>query len=136
MESLKKKDGPNGALMKALSQSKEGLVSYLNKEIQTTRRLPEALFACNRILLKRFNDEDCSGEEKAQIVQKIIDDFVENDLKFPGIGLLIEAIDIKLDYYDVSDELLNDDEFREHLGNAKINPREYDQGYEKETGRQ
>jgi len=129
MESLKKKDGPNGALMKVLSQSKEGLASYLNKEIQTTRQLPEAIFARNRILFKSFNDRECSEKEKSKIVCKIIEDFLENDLKFPEIDTIVNAIDIKLDYYDVSDEILNDDEFKKCLDEARISPREYDQGY-------
>jgi hypothetical protein len=136
MESLKKEDGPGKALRATLGQSRSGLAKYLTKEVNTAQQLPQALFAGNRILLKRWNDKECSKEDKAKIVEEVIEDFIDHMLKFPGVDVLIDAVEVGLDYYDVSDELLNDEDFNECLEKAGIKPRKYDEGYEKETDRQ
>ncbi len=134
MESLKKAEGPGNALVATLNESRTGLLNYLIEEVNSAKQLPEALFARNRVLLKRLRSQDCSGREKAEIVKEAIEDFVTHDLKFPAVDKLIDAIDISLDYYDVSDELLHDEEFKSVLSEAGIKPRKYDEGYEKETG--
>ena len=136
MESLKKEGGPGEALRATLSQSRTGLANYLAKEVNAAQQFPEALFADNRILLKKLSDQNCSKEDKARIVQEVIEDFIEYELKFPEVKVLIDAVEVKLDYYDVSDELLNDEDFKKRLSKAGIKPREYDEGYEKEADRQ
>jgi hypothetical protein len=42
---------------------------------------------------------------------------------------LIGAVNVTLDYYDVSDELLNDDEFKVMLTEAGVDPRTYTKGF-------
>jgi hypothetical protein len=58
--------------------------------------------------------------------------YIETKLKFPNEKSILEAIDIKLDYYDISDELLNENpDFQNLLDNRIPNQefRKYTQGY-------
>lgn len=135
MESLKKGGGPGEALRKTLGQSRTGLMNYLTQEVNAAEQISEALFADNRILLKKLNDQNCPKEDKTKIIQEVIEDFIDHELRFPKVDVLIEAVDVERDYYDVSDELLNDEDFEECLSKAGIRPREYDEGYEKEVDR-
>lgn len=133
MESLKKDGGPGEALRKTLVQSRAGLINYLTQEVSAAEQIPEALFAGNRILLKKLSDQNCLKEDKSKIIQEVIEDFIDHELRFPKMDVLIEAVDVERDYYDVSDELLNDEDFKECLSKAGIRPRAYDEGYEKEV---
>lgn len=131
MESLGKENGPGKDLKTSLERSRQGLITYLKQELNTSEPIPEQLFARNRVLLKNFKDQFCSQVDRARIVQQVIEDFVDYNLKFPEVTALIDSVDVVMDYYDVSDELLNDEEFKKHLKEAKVDPRKYDQGYEK-----
>jgi len=135
IESLKKGGGPGEALRATLNQSRTGLANYLVEEVNTAQEIPEALFAGNRILLKKLSDQNCPEENKTKIIQEVIEDFIDHELRFPKVDVLIEAVDVERDYYDVSDELLNDEDFKKCLSKAGIRPRAYDEGYEKEVDR-
>ena len=65
----------------------------------------------------------------------VIEDFVDNRLKFPKTDEMIEAIDVKLAYYDVSNELLNDEEFIKVLDEYGLKVRKYDSAYEEQDKR-
>lgn len=130
---LKTPEGPGAALQDILQESKTGLVDYLFQEIKATNKPPERLFASNRIQLKRFNDEKSPMAEKDGILREVLENFIDDNLHFPDFSELVKSIDITLDYYDVSDELLKDEEFKERLKEANVNPRQYAQGYEQEN---
>jgi hypothetical protein len=113
-----------------LDQSRTGLTNYLFQEVRAADQLPEPLFSNNRLYLKRLKDAAYPENKKAEIVREVVEDFVDAKLRFPSIGELTESVDVTLDYYDVSDELLKDEEFRGRLNKAGVDPRKYGQGYE------
>jgi hypothetical protein len=126
--------GSDTALERILRESKNKLALYLTEEVMTDLSCLDQLCKHNRLALKRLKDKDWFADDKKTIMAEVIEDFIDNKLRFPKAKDLIDSIDIKLDYYDVSDELLNDAEFKDILTKTKVDPRTYTKGFEENKG--
>ncbi len=72
-----------------------------------------------------------SGKTTMENAQKeFIEKFIDNELKFPDVDEIIDKINIKIDYYDISDELLyNNEDFEKIIEELDIECRECEEGY-------
>jgi hypothetical protein len=134
MVTLKSEEGSGSALEQILGASRGKLNLYLVQEIMADLNCLDRLCADNRMAIKRLKDKDRPDHEKSQILQEVVDDFIDNKLRFPKTTDLISSVDVVFDYYDVSDELLSDDEFKNVIKAAGIDPRTYSNGFEKDNG--
>lgn len=65
-------------------------------------------------------------EAKSEFIEK----FIVNDLSFPDVDEIIKRINIKVDYYDISDELLNNNkDFQKVIEKLDIQFRDHEKGY-------
>lgn len=132
IESLKSEETLNDddSLSVILLKSRKELVEYLFANIRAIDESWPYLFKHNKILYREFQKAQ-TDQVKDEILKKVIESFVQEELHFPEIDDLIGAIDIKCDYYDVSDELLRDEEFSKTLDKQKLHDeiRDYGPGY-------
>lgn len=112
IESLQnKKESTNDVTLSGiLLRSREELINYIFNNIGKMEESWPYLFNHNIILYHDFQRAKLE-KTKNKILKKAIESFVQEELRFPKIDDLIGAIDIKCDYYDVSDELLRDEDF-------------------------
>lgn len=79
--------------------------------------------------LKMDYDNKLKNEEK--IMREFVSLFVSNKLKFTDADEIIEKIDIKLDWYDISDELLFENvDFIKSIESYNLEVRDNTSGYE------
>lgn len=117
-------------LKSILDDSKSSLIKFLSPLASNREQCLNKLFAHERTLFKKMQNKEVS-KEKA--IAHALETFVEDVLHFPTSAEIIESIDVKFDYYDVSDELLADEEFIEKLQEFDVEVREYNKGFEKKS---
>lgn len=92
-------------LQSILDNSRELLTQYLIKISKNDSRLENEIYKKDRLLLLERDEKGLSEEEVRKI---FIKRYIKNTLKFPSTKDIIDRIDVKVDYYDISDELIND----------------------------
>jgi hypothetical protein len=136
IQSLKSEKTPkdDGSLPTILMRSRKDLIDYIFTNIRAIEESWSYLFKHNKILYREFQKAQ-SDQGKDEILKKVVESFVQEELHFPGIDDIIEAVDIKCDYYDVSDELLRDDEFSNILEIQDLHDeiRDYGAGYKQQS---
>jgi hypothetical protein len=127
----------NDSLAVILVRSRNALIDYLFTNIRGIEGSLPDLFKHNKIQYREFQKEETT-KQKDEILKTVIESFVQEELHFPEINDFIEAVDIKCDYYDVSDELLRDEEFSRILSNQGLHDeiREYGAGYKQQGKKQ
>jgi hypothetical protein len=113
-----------------LSNSKKELHNYLYTLAIEEDSCFDKLFANERTLYKRMmaDDDDLIMEDAVDLA---LETFIEDTLKFPTASDITDSIKVDFDYYDVSDELLGDENFIKTLEEFDVEVREYNQGFEK-----
>jgi hypothetical protein len=118
-------------LVEILETSRKALIVYMLELARADQSCWDKLFQFDQFLFKQMKNEKIVKEEA---LKRAIESFIEIKLQFPDAEKMLETIDVEYDYYDVSDELLNKEEFKElvkeYEGQVKI--REYNSGYEKQ----
>ena len=100
-----------------LLSSRDSLRNYLLKFINETDDADIILLNIDRSVKKLVNS---GAIEKDKAIKTIVDTIIDEDIKFPEAESFISAVDIKIDYYDVSDELLNEsDDFKKCIEELK-----------------
>jgi len=139
IKSLKSEEAAtdDGSLSGILLRSRKELIEYIVTNIREIKESWPYLFKHNKILYREFQKAG-SGQMKDEIFKRVIESFVQEELHFPEIDDLIGAIDIKCDYYDVSDELLRDEEFLKTLDTQGLHDeiRDYGAGYTQQSKQQ
>lgn len=92
-------------LQSILDNSRELLAQYLFKISKNDTKLGNEIFKKDRLLVLERNEKGLSEEEVKRI---FIKRYIKNTLKFPRTKDIIDRIDVKVDYFDISDELIND----------------------------
>ncbi len=135
IQSLKSEETPkdDGSFSGILLKSKKELIAYIFTNIREIQETWAQLFKHNKILYRTFQKEQ-TAQGKDEILKMVVESFVQEELHFPEIDDLVGAIDIKFDYYDVSDELLRDEEFSQTLEKQKLHDeiRDYGEGYKQQ----
>jgi len=119
-----------GDLKTILTDSKKSLSEYLYLLAIEEENCWDKLFAHERTLFRKLKDENNNLSPEVAIPQAI-ETFIEDTLNFPSPTDIIESIKVNFDYYDVSDELLDDQDFIKLLEEFDVEIREYNQGFEK-----
>lgn len=88
-----------------LDNSRELLTNYLLKISEKDKRMENEIYKKDRLLLLERNEKNLSEEEVRKI---FIKRYITNTLKFPTSKDIIDRIDVKVDYFDISDELISD----------------------------
>jgi hypothetical protein len=126
-----RKDGKKSAksLSQVLEDSRSDLIEYLLTLANAERSFELTIFNEDRSLKREFENGYINKEK---MFEKFINNFVDNKLKFPDKDDLLERIDIKNDFYDISDELLNNNEdFSYYIKKYDLdNLRKYNEGFE------
>ena len=93
-----------------IEKSKKALVNYYLELISGNNKAEGAILLINGALNRMVQ----SGEiEKSNALKLIVEDLIENKLKFPEAEKFAGSVDVIVDPYDVSDELLyENDDFR------------------------
>jgi hypothetical protein len=100
-----------------LLSSKDSLKNYLVKFINKTEGADDILLNTDSSVNKLLKNKTI---EKYRAIETIIDTIIDKYIKFPEPDNFIDAVDITIDYYDVSDELLNEsDEFKKCIEELK-----------------
>ncbi|WP_419887590.1 hypothetical protein ACN6MT_19375 [Neobacillus niacini] len=125
----KNQDKNAKSLSQVLEDSRTDLIEYLLTLAYAEKSFESKIFSEDRLLKREFENGDINKEE---VYEKFIKNFVDNKLKFPNKDELLERIDIKNDFYDISDELLNNNEdFQFFIKKYDLdNLRKYNKGYE------
>lgn len=92
-------------LQSILDNSRELLIEYLLKASENDRKLLTEIYKKDRLLLLERNQNGLSEEEARRL---FIKRYIVTTLKFPTPKDIIDRIDVKVDYFDISDELIND----------------------------
>ncbi len=111
-----------------LQNSEQSLVSYLLPLAIQHDTCCDKLFAHERSL---FRQMEKGGIEKEEAIRQALATYVEDILHFPTPENIIKSIKVDYDYYDVSDELLADQNFMDKLKEFVVEVREYSDGFEK-----
>ncbi len=110
-EELQNSDNRNPSIADLLKESRTKLIDYLvsvakQEEINNI----EGLFDMDRTLLRRYKDGEIEKEEAlSQVIETIVDDIIQ----FLEVEEIINHINVQYDYYDISNELIEDNEFTE-----------------------
>ncbi len=86
-----------------LNQSKSELFTVLEDISKGDENFIDAVCQKDRQLSLKLNYGTISTEE---VRKEFIDRFITNNLKFPTERDMFDRIDVRLDYYDISDELI------------------------------
>jgi hypothetical protein len=92
-------------LQSILDNSRELLTQYLLKVSKDDRKLENEIYKKDRLLVLERNEKGLSEEEVRKV---FIKRYITTTLKFPTSKDIIDRIDVKVDYFDISDELIND----------------------------
>jgi len=117
------------SLIEILELSRNALQEYMIGLSLRNESCWNKLFLFNQYLLKQINNNEMSKENACK---EVIESFIDIKLQFPDAEKMIETIDVEFDYYDVSDELLNKDDFKELIKKYEVKIREYNRAYEKQ----
>ena len=112
-------------LRSLLDESRSSLKKYFVHFIASNPQAKKTLLVQNRAVLNMVNQGHIQ-EDKA--LEEILDELISERLNFPNPDELIDSIDILIDPYDVSDELLyENEEFKQCLQALKTSKNEEDQ---------
>jgi len=110
-------DAKEKSIGELLSSSRDSLKNYLLNFVNDTEGAGDILLNADSSVKKLVNNGTI---EKDRAIETIIETGIDEDIKFPESDSFVSAVDIKIDYYDVSDELLNEsDEFKNCLEELK-----------------
>ncbi|MDD4802635.1 MAG: hypothetical protein PHF24_06825 [Syntrophomonas sp.] len=124
--SIKGKINEKKFLKDILDTSRKGLEEYLISLCPYTDEFLENIFRHNRQLRNTYRNYG----DKGVIIEEFVNIFVLNILKFPDANDIINTIDIKIDFYDISDELLTSEDFLKVIENYELNLRQTSLGFE------
>lgn len=133
-EKQKKLPGMEVTVESILATSKKELQTYLFTLAIEEESCFDKLFANERTLYKQMKDinDDLIMEDA---VTQALETFIEDTLKFPTASDITDSIKVDFDYYDVSDELLADENFMKTLEEFDVEVREYNKGFEQNADR-
>jgi hypothetical protein len=119
----------NYTLNQVLNNSRNELIYYLESISIDDKTFLNRLLEEDRFLKRELEEERITLRE---VYNNYIKSFVDNRLKFPNKDEMLGKIDIKFDLYDISDELLNNnDDFKKILeGIDLVELRNYEEGYQ------
>jgi len=111
-----------------LNGSRKDLAEYLMTISKVDNSSFNRILEDDRFLNWQYDNKKMTKDE---VYINYIESFVDNKLRFPNEEELLEKIDIKLDFYDISDELLNrNSDFNKYLNIYNLKElREYEEGY-------
>jgi len=114
-------------LVSILSESREGLIAYLYSIAINNPLCQDKLFNIFSGVKKMLRKNMMT---KVKALKEVVELFIDEKLKFPSAQDMVDLINVEFDYYDVSDELLNNPDFDAVLEEFKLQVRDYDKGYE------
>ena len=116
------------SLEDVLNNSRKELIQYLESIAKNDEKFFNRILEENRYLNRNLNN---GSMKKDEVCKHFITNFVDNKLKFPNEEELLGKIDIRLDFYDISDELINSNkDFNKYMENYRLNDlRRYEEGY-------
>lgn len=139
---LTNKDSQNTAsvvsLKSVLNDSRSKLETYLYVQWpKEDKKLFEDMLKKHRYIATK-NSNERSTEElfydealKTKMIKELVSCIVVEELKFTQANEIIESIDVKLDFMDISDELIFDNEdFQKYLQKYSLDVRDYSEGFE------
>ena len=124
-EELQNSDNKNPSLANLLKKSRKGLLDHLVSVAERENDI-EGLFDMDRTLFRRYEKREIGKEEAmSQVIETIVDDVIH----FPEVDEIIERINVQYDYYDISNELIEDKEFTGLIKEYELKVRDYEAGY-------
>ena len=115
-------------LEEILTGSRKKLEAYLYTLCPKNEEFMKIIFSKYRNLRRDFKEDQKIMDE---IIKEFIHLFVLNDLKFTEAEDIIENIDVKLDWYDISNELLfNNQDFIKIIEPYNLDIRKNSVGYQ------
>jgi hypothetical protein len=120
---VKGKTDNKKSLEEILDDSRKELEEYLESLCPETDEFINIIF-------NRYRHLKSHHKSAKEIIKEFVHIFVLDELKFTDVNDIINTIDIKIDFYDISDELLNDDEFKRFLEKNELDPRQTSLGFE------
>lgn len=116
-------------LARTLANSREKLLEYMRTLAVSHKACWPMLFKNDRALYKMLQREEISEREA---LRRVLESFITDVLRFPSIASLLESVAVVCDYYDISSELLADEEFMAMLKDRGLESsvRAYEKGYE------
>ena len=124
-EELPNSDNRNSSLADLLEKSRNGLRDHLVSVAERENDI-EGLFDMDRTLFRRYEKREIGKEEAlSQVIETIVDDVIH----FPEVNEIIERINVQYDYYDISNELIEDKEFTGLIKEYELKVRDYKPGY-------
>ena len=98
------------------------LYEYLDRVSKEDRKFMNEIYNKDRLLILEKDKKNIPEEE---IRKTFIMRYIINTLKFPNAQDIIDRIDIKVDYYDISEELIVDNiDFRKIAKQCNSNLRQ------------
>ncbi|WP_261303972.1 hypothetical protein [Paenibacillus andongensis] len=112
-----------------LIKSRSELAKHLKKESANDDGFFQRILNQYRSIKRIYEHKQL---DKVQAIEKAIDMYIDDQLKFPQVDEILERIDVILDYYDLSDELIYENEdFKKVLDKHKLHEvRVYMEGLE------
>ena len=105
-----------------LNKSMDDLYEYLDRVSKDDRKFMNEIYNKDRLLILERDKKNIQEEE---IRKTFIMRYIINTLKFPNAQDIINRIDIKVDYYDISEELIVDNiDFRKIAKQCNSNVRQ------------
>lgn len=100
---IPEEESPRPSLADLLEQSRTALKEYMTQMVKEHPDSRESLFEKEKSLVAALKKGKMDSDEALAIA---LDTLIETKLKFPQAEDLIEKMDVTMDYYDVSNELL------------------------------
>lgn len=114
-------------LKTVLDESREQLEEHLLKLCPDSDEFLNRVFGEYRHLKRNY---ELDGDTDI-IFKEYIDLFVMNKLRFIDVEDIISKIDVKIDYYDISDEMIfNNEDFKILIDKYKLDLRQTSEGYQ------
>ena len=118
----------NKSLFDFLKGSRVALIDHLFPQAMEDKNCWGQLFANDHTLYRQMQEKKILEDEA---VSQTVETFVDHRLSFPKAQGMIDLIHVEFDYYDISDELLANENFVEIVERFDIGVRDYQEGYEK-----
>jgi hypothetical protein len=125
VEELQSSDNNNSSIADLLKKSRNGLIDHLVSVAEREDNI-DGLFDMDRTLLRSYKDRKIS---KKDALCRVIETNVCDTIKFPEVDEIIECINVHYDYYDISNELIDDNEFTELIKGYELEVRDYEEGF-------
>ena len=124
-EALQNSENRNSSLADLLIKSRDGLLGHLVSVAEREHDI-EGLFDMDRTLFRRYEKGEIEKEDAlCQVLETIVDDVIH----FPNVDEIINRINVQYDYYDISNELIEDKEFTGLIKEYELKVRDYKPGY-------